>query len=485
MAPPSDGVTIDISHKPDGNGGTHTTTYDYKDTGSRKEIKVTLTIEPPNSDFLKYTHQDKHNTDGTIPFKLEKVRDDDQRDIIPDLPRDNVEKVHVYYWKHENSNPPKKVLLVGVTTDRRTKYYAKSSDGNKWVEQQLDGNNLEKVLDEQNCKHNDAVTINLSHSASTENDCCDEHKGENKISVEKVEIEVDGKKKTEYTKYSITGGQLAGIKFYKDGASNDEKNRKTITAKAGLNFPIKGPVDIYTFYSNKEPELIYIEQTGTNNPVSGWFKKGGENKPWTEVSNKLQGINKDKIDNKQITCQQRAALAKELKLGSNNLQECTPAGAGRPRDAEAPGLKGPAGEDDQSGGPDSTKSGASGSPVLSPTVASDAHTPDGRADGDSHASEFSPKAQAKSAQQASASALSPGPDSPGGDLQPGAEAGTALAHGGDSSAGPPTPKPAPFTGPGLATLGYALSGTLAGSGAVGLAGYHLYKNSRDPWVRQI
>ncbi|AFZ79571.1 hypothetical protein BEWA_024200 [Theileria equi strain WA] len=48
------------------------------------------------------------------------------------------------------------------------------------------------------------------------------------------------------------------------------------------------------------------------------------------------------------------------------------------------------------------------------------------------------------------------------------------------------------TGPGLVLGGLgswsifgASSGTLAGSGAVGLAGYKLLKNSRDPWVRQI
>ncbi|AFZ80683.1 hypothetical protein BEWA_000880 [Theileria equi strain WA] len=250
----SDGVIIELKHKPDENNR-NGKTYTDASTGSRK-ITVKRFEEPQGSNFYKYTYENENKNDSHGGnFILKAIWDDSGKHIEIPLPDDK----------------------------------------------KIDGDKLEQTLDELNCYSNNAVTINLTMSNSQNHidggqDCCSEHKNEKRVSVKEVEIE-GGKQKTKYTKYSISNGKVAGITSYKDDASNDEKNRKR------------------------------------DKSVTCWFQKpsstgNNDNKQWENVSSQLQGINKDKIENEQLTCSQRTDLAKVLKLGRNNLQECTQETAG-------------------------------------------------------------------------------------------------------------------------------------------------------------
>ncbi|AFZ81026.1 hypothetical protein BEWA_004340 [Theileria equi strain WA] len=314
-------VTIKLSQKPTSDGTPET--YTGNSTGGRI-IQVKLT-SGPTQNFFKYEHA--LQAGGTQLFHLMEIWDDNNSSISRIKGGKDVTLVEAYYWKDDKSGSgrtPGKALLVGITIDTKTTYY-KDSGGNEWIEQAIDAEKLEKELENLNCYNNNAVTLDLSKSLSTgQSYCCEEHrKTGTKIVVDKGEIIRDGNRKVGYTKYSITGGQLVGIKFYKDDVSNDEKYRRRITTTGGLKFPITGTVDIYAIHSDKNPELIYVKSTGTKNPVTGWFQRGSDdNGKWTEVSAKLSGVDKDKIDNKQLSCQQWKALTGVLKHGDSDFVDC-------------------------------------------------------------------------------------------------------------------------------------------------------------------
>ncbi|AFZ79377.1 hypothetical protein BEWA_022250 [Theileria equi strain WA] len=313
------------------------TTHGYT-TGGRT-IQVTKSEEPSGSDFYRYTHQDKESG-GQEPFNLEKILNDTSSPI-PGIPPkgsdDKVTSVSAYYWKYENNGGlPKKLLLIGVTTDMLgTKYYGnrKSDGGNKWIglgqnsKPELINDDIERTLDDLVCSNCDAVTIDLSKGTSMGGDkpyCCrckhhSNGSDQRKISVTKGEIRVNGSKSADYYKHEIKNGdKVAKIRYYLDGEglqkTNDPKKRRRIKIPR-LGFPTSRIQAVSAFYCGGNPVLIYVD-SGKGHAATGWYHKstnsndnGNEN--WTEVKD-LSGVTPETI----TECNKYNKLAKELSCAS-------------------------------------------------------------------------------------------------------------------------------------------------------------------------
>ncbi|EKX73891.1 hypothetical protein BEWA_039290 [Theileria equi strain WA] len=315
-----EGVIIKLNVKPKDGDVSSTEEYNGDEFTGGNSVKITVikSEEPKGSHFYRYTH----SPHGGRAFTLKEVKDDSGQKIQGITEDKEVTSVSAYYWRYDSGSgrTPTKVLLVGITTSFGTTYY-KNSGGDKWTEKMFQPEALENTLDDLNCYSNGAATINLSQSNSTSGrqSCCSEHKNEKRVSVTDGHIKVNNDQMTKYTKYSISNGKLAGFKFYQDDVSNDEKYRRRIRS-TGLNFPIEGQVEIYTFYSSKNPALIYVKGSGQNK----WFKKpvtsnDTKDEEWEET---LFGV----PDPESITnCDKEfKKLAEELReLKCEGLQECT------------------------------------------------------------------------------------------------------------------------------------------------------------------
>ncbi|EKX72492.1 hypothetical protein BEWA_049590 [Theileria equi strain WA] len=303
-------VTVKLSVKPNSDSKPE----NYID-GRNLTIEVTRSLYPSDrgstANFYEYKYALKT---GGKEFTLLKVLGDSGKHIQLILPEEqnsipNVTSVHAYYWKYNNGlgNTPGKVLLIGVTTESDgTKYYVKSSGSPKWhrfnfgylLKQSLTPEDLEKKLDDLNCKRNKAIAINLyfvvpqSHFSGGNKYCCyyHYHRGTEKVSVESKTISCTQPDHSSniisYQKHSITDSKytLADIKYHEKGGRTGKRTR--ITASE-LGFPIKGPLTVSAFYRQEnDPKLICIKY---GNFKVEWYKKGGDDSQWTRV----QGISKD------------------------------------------------------------------------------------------------------------------------------------------------------------------------------------------------
>ncbi|EKX72998.1 hypothetical protein BEWA_015590 [Theileria equi strain WA] len=335
------GVTIELSRSKEADKGEIT----YIDDTGNQNIKVTRKEEPSGSGFLKYIHQASGDGEN---FILKEVQDDKKNNVIEDSSIDQVTSVSSYYWRHENGNgqTPSKVLLVGVSTnDKGTIYYARNGSGTDWIEQsQLqDGEQLERELDNLNCQHNNAVTMdlyfitsrNLTDNLSSPGEnkyCCYEHGGnieygslgDNKIYVERQEVHCKQQTHrtsttlTAYYKHSIEAGStLAKIK-YKD-SKGDRKRIKL----SDHPFPIKGPASVSAFYcTGNEPVLIYVE--GGDVPINKWYKRNGNYGEWVEVSSHLKKNITPKDLSESTECANWNVLVDALREAScRNYSKCT------------------------------------------------------------------------------------------------------------------------------------------------------------------
>ncbi|EKX74162.1 hypothetical protein BEWA_042000 [Theileria equi strain WA] len=311
-------VIIKLLQKPKGDPPA---AKEYNGGGNGVTIKVKRTTHPPGSDFYRY----EHRADNGGKFTLLEILDDNGKKInlpkvknVPELPKNNVNSVSAYYWKHDNENPSK-VLVVGVTTESDgTKYYAKSSGSPKWhrfnfsspPKQSLPPEDLEKKLDDFNCKRNKAVTIDLYYVVSKDGIkngkgtqyCCYNHyhRGAEKVTVTPVTIPCaqcgHNASSISYQKHSISDSRysIAAIKYNEGGQYSGKKKSIKLT---GLDFPTSDVESIYALYSNKtkEPVLIYLYSPKSN--AKGWYHKGTQDsKPWTEIPN-LKDITPEIINN--------------------------------------------------------------------------------------------------------------------------------------------------------------------------------------------
>ncbi|AFZ79240.1 hypothetical protein BEWA_020870 [Theileria equi strain WA] len=328
-------VTIKLSYKPINDPITY--------PEDSKLITVTRSFYPTGStqDFYRYTHK----WDGK--YRLAEIQDDTGVKIqrINEYGQ-NVASVAAYYWKHDKTGPgqkPSKVLLVEVVQKggKKYSYYAKNAAGYSppWHSVVKDTNEtykdefLETYLDEQNCKHSHAVTIDLTKSNSKQGNryCCPAHspKGTSgRISVEEVQVRCrEHSGSVSYYKHSVNtsgGVRVAAIKYYTVGVK-----RKRINIP-DLNLPTKQSVSVSVFYSDdggKDPVLIYVESTGGQD-VKSWYQKGNDgsissndNEEWTQVG---LDITLDKLT-KPIDCGDSnfIKLVEVLqKAGCSGLQEC-------------------------------------------------------------------------------------------------------------------------------------------------------------------
>ncbi|AFZ80900.1 hypothetical protein BEWA_003080 [Theileria equi strain WA] len=425
MAPPSDGVTIDISHKPGGDGPTY-----YGGNGGR-DVKLEKEEDPPGSGFWKFKHT-KNGSNGNA-FHVEKVTSG----VTPVSELEQIENIqYLAVWYHSGDKNHNQPLLIEIWEKGGTYKHYITKGGGSWnphdsgSQSQLTGKELEQKLDYLNCQYYKSVNIDLTHNRYTSGKsyCCDKHKG---TRTEKVSV--TGNKvasQIPYVKHFIGNkSTLSGIKYYlKDGSQ-----RKNITLH-GSRFPTSVN-SVYAFYcTGNGPSLICIKEE--SHQTVNWYKKpNGDDSQWTRV----QGISNDpeNIKNCKDNSEEFDRLVTELRLfGCQNLKTCTESSL-----SSSPALgasQGPqpalptAGEGDLSG------------PIES-SGANNAH--------------------------------SEGEEEPG----TGSAASTATedaAGEGKAEALGVGAAPAAF---GLGFILKISSGVFGGSGAVGLAGYHLYKHTRDPW----
>ncbi|EKX74008.1 hypothetical protein BEWA_040460 [Theileria equi strain WA] len=305
-----DEVIIQLSKKPN-ETNQETTTYTGS-TGS-KTVKITVTrSEEPTPDFLKYVYANVNNTDGgNKPFKLIAVKDDTGVNIPVISEAKDVTSVAAYYWRHEipGGTPKTALLVIVATTDPKgTKYYAnvKNNGSNEWtklgasIKPPLTNNDFERTLNDLVCSNFDAVTMDISHNASSARAssrqpyCCRCNKHsliERRVSVNKGVLPVPVSPKIQYYKHDISGrnSRLAGINYYPGGTNANTPSQRRRIKSSNFLFPMDGVKAVYAFHCNHNPALIYV--SSSQDDVKGWYEPSstGDNVTWQKVP----GISKD------------------------------------------------------------------------------------------------------------------------------------------------------------------------------------------------
>ncbi|AFZ79924.1 hypothetical protein BEWA_027730 [Theileria equi strain WA] len=454
-------VGIDIRQKPPDNR--QETTYP---PGSGF-VKVTGEENPESSGFWKFTHGPPS---GVGSFKVKKVEYGDAQEITVDLgitPGDNIQH-----------------LADGNFI------YSYNKGGNSWQplsgnprNNPLTGKTLETQLDGLNCKLNDAVTINPTFQNSevhknNESYCCAYHNptgnsGRVSVTIKKVSCK-QNHRSADYYRHKINtvnGLRVAAIKYDPTGGST--RNRINLNGQ-----PMSSVETIYVLYCSRNPKLIYVD----GGAATGWYKKPiGNDKveQWTETLPDLKGVTPEDI----IECTNWSKLKdalKEAKCG--NFGTCPPPPPQQPRTPP---------------GPAASPSGTVVDPTVSllgtllrgalsglGKVASNKQLLENLVDFGKSGSDFVSKTGIDTIGAALASKL-------------GIEALRTILGPPHQHSGPSyqdtasTPDPAPptsqaFTGAepfAFATLGYALSGTLAGSAAAFFGGWKVYSRYKgDPLV---
>ncbi|AFZ80960.1 hypothetical protein BEWA_003680 [Theileria equi strain WA] len=278
------------------------------------------------------------------------------------------------------------------------------------------------------------LTIDIFHqkisTAGKNKYCCEKHsETERRVTVTARKVA----NTIEYYKHEINDVKSVTAIYYKHN-----NNRKNITATTGLRFPLPNVKAVYAFYcTGNDPKLICIKEE--NPSINKWFKQRKSN-TWEEVfgiSNDPENIKSCKDNSEEfdrlVTVLQRFTGCENYKACAETSSSSSPEpGAGQAEPGKTASEGPSAGHGDRGEGAD---------PASSPpgSVASEA--------GDSSDSEST-------------------------------DGTTSQAEAGKAERSTLLLLPASMAGK-------ILSGVFGGSGAVGLAGYHLYKNSRDPWVRQI
>ncbi|EKX73629.1 hypothetical protein BEWA_036650 [Theileria equi strain WA] len=516
-------VIIDIGKGANGDGSA----YYPPEESSGQQVRLEESEDPPNSSFWKFEHEALAGQ----PFMVREVKYNGMG--VPNItPSGPIYDYSVWYWKHdeEMTNP----LLIEVWKNGKYEY-SSNKGNNSWTRykdpqlQQLQGKRLEKKLESLNCQYHKLVTINLTDDVSKEYArsqkpyCCNKHErsGQGRVSVTSGKINVSGQTITAYKHELDPSFQLAGIKYNEGGVGGPRKN---IKLKA-FSFPIDGSISVYVFYCQKhDPLLIYVETT--NPDAKGWYKRqknsSGKDEEWKKLpelreitpGNLLQNTGCGKYTKlvralKKVGCAVSATCSATSFVTVAYEQANRTSSQQEEQDSQRSEGTGSTGEDEEdeedkeeyeadtdsqpsapgpSGEPGEGAAGPSG-----PTGDSEDSGGGGRKEsqeGESRPAESAPSESGRDGDivQDSGEVDQSLPKTQG--AEKGAEGAKAASSEGLP---PPTPleepKP-PARSVGAAPLGLMAifkisSGVFGGSGAVGLAGYHLYKHTRDPWVRQI
>ncbi|AFZ80389.1 hypothetical protein BEWA_032420 [Theileria equi strain WA] len=275
-------------------------------------------IDTPVKGFIRVTHQHKSGDKFTLSGYLQNGGKIGTRgQSIP-----GVKEVSVFYWDGVPTNP----VLLEVTFTTTPFYYARSSGSNwNFIFQSLSDELLETYLDQQNCQHHNAVTLDLSYKDFTGQHryCCsgnhsDGARVSNRVTVTSMRVSCkEHHQTTSYYKHEVntssgTGIKLAAIKY------NSVGKRKRIEIP-GLALPTKQSVKLYVFYCGNTPKLIYVE--GESPPINKWFKpNGSDERPWTQIS--LQDIAPD--DFKDCSHGKYDQLMTELQNAGCGVSKCPP-----------------------------------------------------------------------------------------------------------------------------------------------------------------
>ncbi|EKX73343.1 hypothetical protein BEWA_053990 [Theileria equi strain WA] len=281
--------------------------------------------DDPVKGFTKYAHS---VTSGT--FTLDGELKDGGRIVgfagTRGQPIHKVKEVSVYYWDQAETKP---LLLEVKYGGGTTIYYVSSGSSNDWVYHGiLQGPALEQKLDDLNCQHNSAVTIDLSKTRAKDRHsyCCGGNhnggaQGSNRVIVKKQEVSCNQQDhistRLTYYKHEVntssgTGIKLAAIKY------NDSRGKRKRIEIPGFVLPTNDSVKVYVFYCNNNPKLVYVESTVQTN-VKGWFKNGSGD-TWEPFS----GINENREPEKITNCNNGfKELVKELQNSGCSLSQCT------------------------------------------------------------------------------------------------------------------------------------------------------------------
>ncbi|AFZ80426.1 succinate dehydrogenase family member protein [Theileria equi strain WA] len=338
----SPGVIIDIKQNiptDTGNGP-----YLYP-SSPPNQVSLTKVEDPKGSNFNKYTHVASHG----LPFTVTEVRYGGIKTFKPNELQfnetDNTSHFAVWYWQRNGMTNPLLVEVKVGDTDFRYSYNKGGNDiqwspldkypGSRF--DPLSPEELETQLDDLNCKHNGAVTLDLTRNTSKKHDkstggqpyCCAYHNGTgaNKVTVTSGEVRVPGSQEIPFYKHEITSGdglRLSGIKYYENSSTDTPRER---IIASGLGFPIQGPVTVYAFYCRGNPALIYVSSTGNDRDrVDGWYRKNSihDNKPWEKFQGDLPGNGPNGIKSCKDDSKEFNELVKVLReSGGCNYGECT------------------------------------------------------------------------------------------------------------------------------------------------------------------
>ncbi|AFZ79824.1 hypothetical protein BEWA_026730 [Theileria equi strain WA] len=311
---PRSGIIIDIRKRPT-NGDSEVYILD-----DGQVVKIEMSDDPPSSGFWKF----KHTKNGEKSFKVNKVEYDNKTIDTSQLQiSDNkIEYLSVWYWKHSGMLNP---LFIEVKIENGEYRHIKNFGDNNWVEHTrnsseeknpFQGESLEQLLDDLNCKHNNAVTMNLSWTISMGRQdpyCCrcDYHgnnETERRITVREEKVPAGS---IPYYKHSISGDslKLAGIKYYENGY-HAPKNRRRIKL-SGQGFPLPNVTAVCTFYCKDKPVIIYVD-SDKQHTAKGWYKKGSDGNNGDENWVKVSGISKDPENIRNCTDKDFKQFVKEL-----------------------------------------------------------------------------------------------------------------------------------------------------------------------------
>ncbi|AFZ79433.1 hypothetical protein BEWA_022810 [Theileria equi strain WA] len=437
----------------------------------------------------------KLNGDGSTRFSRVMLDKDRVNGII--IPNDIISNIRLYSSPINDSATPIMFEFVGNTGGDSKWYFNQGGNGIQWPQDAGSSgfyngkDNLlsqltekfTKKLDGLVCEYHNGVTIDLSHSISTSGGsyCCDQHKGKGgMVTVEAIEIKNESSSShTTVYRHSIKDSQhkLVDIKFYKD---DDQSQRRHIQSTS-LNFPIPGPVEIYTFYSNgsRDPKLIYVHKD-SDNRATGWYQMqgtSGNDRKWKKTYQKLKGIDKGKIESRNLGCQQWNYLVKELKHTNSDLQECPQEIAKQQLEQRAE-LRAEDGAKQMELAPEELGQEAAKEEEKKKRTEED----------------LSKLTVAASAPHQGTEAAAEPPTGPPGAPSTSTKSPPTASHGSTPPAPSEEPQAAEFGAEaGLTTAATSLwltfgasSGTLTGAGGLTGLGWWAFKRSRgDPWVRQI
>ncbi|EKX73851.1 hypothetical protein BEWA_038890 [Theileria equi strain WA] len=164
--PPKEGVKINITEQPKDNtlSGTYSTIF-----GTQADYIIINKESTSLKGFLRIVH--KANTNG--PFIVQQQLVDGNKIGSNKKGIKDVKETNVYFWQGE----PDKPILVGISTNKsdgqtETKYYSYAATNvggqgkGSWIQGSYDtltSENLNFMLDDQNCQKNNAVPFEINN----------------------------------------------------------------------------------------------------------------------------------------------------------------------------------------------------------------------------------------------------------------------------------------------------------------------------------